>query len=114
MHCAFNLPVFLILCAHSFFYERAVCSLVKYHLKISIIIIIIIINCTFICIMLRLYELDIDELSTALSVAYLHSCSHIQRHLLVQRFYKKCATKIVQPKLQMQHCEMIMDKDNMK
>ena len=31
----------LILCSHDFLYERAMCSLEKYHLKITIIIIII-------------------------------------------------------------------------
>ena len=39
---AFNLLVFLILCSHRFHSERAMCSLEKYSLKMTIIIIIII------------------------------------------------------------------------
>ena len=43
MHSALNLLVFLILFSHRFFLiERAMCSLVKWHLRITIIIFIII------------------------------------------------------------------------
>ena len=41
MRSAFNLFFPLILCSHHFLYERAMCSLEKYHLRITIIIIII-------------------------------------------------------------------------
>ena len=38
MHSGFNLLVFLILCLDRFFNERAMCSLEKSHLRITIII----------------------------------------------------------------------------
>ena len=41
MYSAFSQLVFLILCSHIFFNEMAMCTQEKYHLKITIIIIII-------------------------------------------------------------------------
>ena len=38
MHSAFNMLDLLILCSHLFLYGRAMCSLEKLHLKITIII----------------------------------------------------------------------------